>query len=58
MIEFFFVFFFRFYDKYLIGEYHSKYLLSIFEQQNLNLSDVLFDNIAVVFFLEVVYEDF
>lgn len=36
-----------------MSEYHSKYLMSILEGQNLTLYDILYDDIAVVFFLEV-----
>ncbi len=41
-----------YYDKYLVSEYHCKYLLNILETQNLSLSDFLYDEIAVVYLLE------
>ena len=43
----------EFYEKYLISEYHCKYMLNILENRRLQLSDILYDDLAVVYFLEV-----
>ncbi|CAF0881051.1 unnamed protein product, partial [Brachionus calyciflorus] len=46
-----------FYDKYLISEYHFKYLTNILEKRDLTLSDFLYDDFAVVFFLEFLEQE-
>ncbi len=48
----------EFYDKYLVSEYHCKYILSTLGSCSVQLSDLLYDDIAVVYFLEVLYAKF
>ncbi len=43
----------EFYEKYLVSEYHCKYILSSLESRTIKLSDLVYDDIAVVYFLEV-----
>lgn len=47
----------EFYDKYLISEYHCKYMLNILENKRLQLSDLLYDDLAVVYFLEYLEQE-
>lgn len=47
----------EFYDKYLNSEYHCKYILNILENRILDLSDILYDDIAVVYFLEYLEQE-
>lgn len=47
----------NYYDKYLTSEYHCKYLLNILEDQNLELCDFLYDEIAIVYFLEYIEKE-
>lgn len=36
-----------------MSEYHHKYVLDLLDTQSLTLYDILYDDLAVVFFLEV-----
>lgn len=47
----------EFYEKYLISEYHCKYMLNILENRRLQLSDILYDDLAVVYFLEYLEQE-
>lgn len=42
----------EFYDKYLTSEYHCKYISNILENYCMDLPDLLYDDLAVVYFLE------
>ncbi|RNA28382.1 A-kinase anchor mitochondrial-like [Brachionus plicatilis] len=45
------------YEKYLVSEYHCKYLKTVLDSKTLNLSDFLYDDFAVVFFLEYLEQE-
>ena len=42
-----------YFPRYLISECHCKYILGVLERQELTLADVLYDDIAIVYLLEV-----
>lgn len=47
----------QFFDKYVMSEYHHKYVLDLLDTQNLTLYDILYDDLAVVFFLEYLEQE-
>jgi hypothetical protein len=49
------VFFFSFFEKYLNSEYRCKYLLYILKNRAFELADLLYDDYAISYFLEVYF---
>ncbi len=43
------------FPRYLLSECHCKYICNILERKELTLADVLYDDIAIVYLLEVTH---